>query len=785
MTAPRAVTIALAGNPNAGKTTIFNNLTGASRHVGNYPGKTVEIMEGRVVHRDAAVTCIDLPGTYSLTASSEEERVARQFILDRRADVVVNVLDASAIERHLYLTIQLLEMDAPLVLVLNMSDTAEAAGIRINTARLSALLKTPVVRTVGSRNEGTTAILDAVLEVAGRPRPAAAAGLDYGPEVGAEIDRLRAALRETPTGEDPGRLTWQALKLLENDAETAAAPAVAAAVARGQDRLRRHFGEGPEIIIAEKRYGIIAGICAESVTVPEAPRRDRSDRIDHILVHRHLGLPIFLGLMYLVFHFTFTVGAWPLAWLEAGFAWLTAAIGGLWPAGAAVLLRSLVTDGIIGGVGGVFVFLPSIVLLFMAIAVLEDSGYMARAAFIMDGVMHRLGLHGKSFIPMLIGFGCTVPGIMATRMIENRRDRLATLLVLPLFSCGARLPIYALFIPAFFAPAWRGPVLWIIYLIGIALAVGGARLLKSTLLRGEAPAFVMELPPYRMPTLRGILFHTWERAREYMKKAGTVILGFAIVLWAATTFPVKTSFDRDYAAEAVAAAASARARLAGVNRLLDLPADSPALAPVLDPALGFIAPVQDTATEARDRLTAALAILDRPDAPQSTDTAAHQAARLYREDVLAPLEARLAGLAADRHMERIAYTATGRTGRFLEPILKPLGFDWPIATALIGALAAKEVFVTQLGIVFAMSDNGAAEPAALRVHLQAHYSPLQAFAIMLFCLITTPCVATIAVTRKESGGWRWAFFQVAALTALAYAVTFLVYRGGILLGAGV
>jgi len=374
-------------------------------------------------------------------------------------------------------------------------------------------------------------------------------------------------------------------------------------------------------------------------------------------------------------------------WLEGLFGWLGGAVAGLWPEGSDSVLKSLLVDGIIGGVGGVMVFLPNIILLFLAIAILEDSGYMARAAFMMDRLMHKIGLHGKSFIPMLTGFGCSVPAIMATRTLENQRDRLTTMLVVPLMSCGARLPIYALIIPAFFPEAWRAPMLWLIYVIGIVLAVLCAKLLRATLFKGESVPFVMELPPYRMPTLKGLAIHMGERAGLYLKKAGTLILAVSVILWALTSFP-------------------------------KLQNDDPHASP------------------------------------------------------------------GERQAAELSHTVAGRIGHAMEPFIKPLGFDWRIGTAMIGAFAAKEVFVAQLGIVYSVGEADE-ESDSLRDKLRANYSPLVGFCIMLFMLISAPCMATIAVTKRESNSWKWALFQLGGLTVMAYVLTLLVFQIGRLLGIGV
>jgi len=509
----------------------------------------------------------------------------------------------------------------------------------------------------------------------------------------------------------------------------------------------------------------------------------------------------------------FSLGEYPMGWLEQLFAWAGGVISGFWPAGSDSILRSLLVDGIIGGVGGVVSFLPNIMLLFLGIALLEDSGYMARAAFLMDRLMHHIGLHGKSFVPMLIGFGCSVPAILATRTLESRRDRLTTMLVVPLMSCGARLTIYALLIPAFFPKHWQAPVLWLIYLIGVVLAVVLAKLLRVTLLRGEAPPFVIELPLYRLPTLRSLAVHMWDRSWMYLRKAGTVILGISILMWAMTNFPRKTSFDRDYAGEAGAARAEFVAGLEKVGHALGLPDGSDALvmavAPECLPA-SATRPADEGATAHQDaRISAFLRVRDslaairkRWDVPLAKATAgpdsvehiaieharrraidqlagedrpAFVAAKLYLDDVRPEYERKTRAIGGALRAEELAYTVAGRIGHGLEPVIKPLGFDWRIGTALVGAFAAKEVFVAQMGILFAVSDDNSGSEA-LRARLRHAYSPLQAFCLMLFCLISVPCAATIACTWKESGSFKWAALQLLGLTVLAYVLTLAVYQ---------
>jgi len=681
----KKLTVALAGNPNSGKTTIFNMLTGANQRVGNYPGVTVEKKEGVTRYKDYEITFVDLPGTYSLTAYSIEELVARNFIIDGNVDVVVDVVDASNIERNLYLTTQLIELGVPLVLAFNMSDIATQRGLVFDTKQLSRLLGARIVPTIGTKEKGKTELLAAIVETAQQRRGLDSPRISYGREVEEEIAKIEqcAASEEPKLVEKYGR-RWLAVKLLEGDDEIAGlvkSQRLTDVVKSSIEHLRSIFGDEPEIVLADRRYGFISGACQETMKSTVEMRHSTSDMIDAVVTNRLLGLPIFLLLMLVVFILTFKVASYPMSWLEFFFNWCGRTAADFWPANSQSWLKSLLIDGVISGVGGVLTFLPNILLLFFAIAFLEYSGYMARAAFVVDRLMHKIGLHGKSFIPMLIGFGCSVPAIMATRILENRRNRLTTIMIIPLMSCGAKLTIYSLIIPAFFSQRWQGPMLWLIYLIGIILAIIVAKVLRLTFFKGQTVPFVMELPPYRMPTLKAITIYMWQMARMYLRKAGTIILAISIILWAATNWPKPN-----------------------------------------------------------------------PDSLQ--------------------------GLTSQQlHKRQLQYSLVGRIGKAIEPVIKPLGFDWKIGTALIGATAAKEVFVSQLAIVYAAGGDEQSTQT-LREKLQADYSGLTGFCIMLFCLIYAPCVATIAMTRQETGSWRWAALQFFALTALAYILTFIVYQIG-------
>ncbi|NCB43860.1 MAG: ferrous iron transport protein B [Clostridia bacterium] len=709
----QTMTIALAGNPNAGKTTIFNALTGSRQHVGNYPGVTVEHKEGFCKHKDFELKIVDLPGTYSLTAFSAEELVARNFILDEKPDVVVSVVDSSNLERNLYLSIQLMELGIPLVMAFNMFDMAKDKGIEFDLAKLEKSFGAKIIPTVGHRNEGIDNLLDTLANIGlsnkdENPRPLPnPLKIEYGADLEAEIEKLSQliAINEPEMKKYPAR--WLSIKLLENDRELINSLQSQKTVDAANESIKSiesRLDEMSDTIIAAKRYELISRICSEAVKSGVEFHDSFTDKLDSVLINRYLGVPIFLAMMFFVFQLTFTLGEAPMGWIEGFFGWLATYIGGLWPEGSESLLKSLLIDGIIGGVGGVIIFLPNIFLLFLAISLLEDSGYMARVAFIMDRLMQKIGLHGKSFIPMLIGFGCSVPAIMGTRTLENYRDRLVTIMVIPLMSCGARFPIYALFIPAFFPAAWHAPVLWFIYLTGIILAIVCAKIFRVTMMKGETIPFVMELPPYRIPTITAVLLHMWERGWLYLKKAGTLILAISILLWVLTTFPQPASENK--------------------------------------------ARFETMKTEI-------------------TNLSITKEEKAQRLEIVENQQSE----------EALKGSYAGKIGMAMEPVLRPMGFDWRIGTALIGAFAAKEVFVAQMGIVMSV---GAAdeESESLKEKLKAAYSPLIGLCVMLFCLISAPCMATIAVTKRETNSWFWASFQLAWLTIMAWVLTTVVYQIG-------
>lgn len=546
----RQITIALTGNPNSGKTTVFNAITGTRQHVGNWPGVTVEKIEGTTTHRGYNIRIVDLPGIYSLTAYSMEEIVARDYLFAERPDVVIDVVDASNLERNLYLAQQIKELGVPLIYAFNIMDEAKKQGYEIDVPQLSKLLATPILPTIGTRGEGIRELLDLAIDIvedAYQPTPLQ---FYYGEEIEAELQTLEALIRQDITLCQTYPPRWLAVKLIEEDAvvrqhvaKSSQGDAILAQTQQSLTRLNTMFNEHGEALIAERRYGLVHGALNETVKLPPQIRFTTSDAVDKILTNRALGIPIFVGVMWLAFQFVAKVGGELLLTpIESFFTWFGDFVKNFMVSSQAPdWMVSLVVDGIIAGVGGVAVFLPVIFSLYLVIALLEGSGYMARVAFIMDRVMHAIGLHGKSFLPMLLGFGCNVPAIMGTRILENRSDRLLTILINPLMSCSARLPIYAVFAAAFF-PEQQGTVIFSMYFLGIVLAIGMGLLFKKFLFPGESAPFIMELPPYRMPTMKSLALHMWDRGKMFLKKMGGIILSISIIIWFMGTFPWGVEF---------------------------------------------------------------------------------------------------------------------------------------------------------------------------------------------------------------------------------------------------
>ncbi len=757
--------IALAGNPNCGKTSIFNALTGARQHVGNYPGVTVESKSGWFSIGDIEIELVDLPGIYSLSSSSPEENVAFEVLTGKGIDLILNVIDSSIPRRSMYLTTQIAELHIPMMLVFNMSDDARKRGIKFDIGKLEKYFGSPIVQTVGRSLEGVKPLLDRLPKVLEELDNHGVPMLSYGSDIDDSISEIASridALNVKRYAHIPSR--FFAVKLLESDSCTMKIPEFKPVwkdvVAQIKHLSDIHAIDEAHTFMADRRYAMISGAFRDSMSMTGEKRRQISDKIDSVVTNKVFGLPFFLLVMYATFWFTFTCADPIMGWIEAGFGALSEGIKSVWSAESFPYLRDLITDGVIGGVGGVIVFLPNILFLFFAIALLEESGYMSRAAFVMDGIMRRFGLQGKSFVPLVLGFGCNVPAIMATRCIESEKDRKTTIMVLPLMSCGARLPIYALIIPAFFAVQYQALMMWIMYLIGVVVALLGARLLKNTVFKGDGEVYLMELPPYRMPTFRSLLLHMWDRAKMYLHKAGTIILATSILLFIANTYPEKKVFSKDYDSLIETAYKAGSLSRDDVRILSDgnlLSADA-------------IAEIEEQGTLSEDMI----ASLEEKNP------------NLAQEAVLEKsmeLNSQISKLENEKNAEAMEYTISGRIGKFMEPFFKPIGFDWRLATASIGALAAKEVFVSQLGILYAEGEADE-ESVPLREQLAKNYTPLQGFCIMLFCLLSIPCFATLAVIKREMNSWKAMFAEVFALLALAYVSTFIVYQVGTFLHIG-
>ena len=767
--------VALAGNPNCGKTCIFNALTGARQHVGNYPGVTVESKSGSFELNGATIELIDLPGVYSLSSSSPEEDVVFQELTKPGIDLIINVVDSTIPRRSLYLTTQLAELHIPMLLAFNMSDDAKKKGLKYDLPKLETYFGSPIVQTVGSRTGGARPLLERLAKTLPELDEHGVPMLSYGADIDDAIDEVAQkidSLHVEKYAHIPAR--FFAIKLLEHDTAAMRIPEFKPAQATVEEQIahlwQKHAIEA-DTFMADRRYAMLAGACRDAITMTQERRREISDKIDLVMTNKYLGLPLFFLIILLTFWFTFTCAQPLMDYVDMFFNFLNELVKAKWPETTLPVLRSMLTDGVISGVGGVLVFLPNIMFLFFAIAILEDSGYMSRAAFVMDGVMRKFGLQGKSFVPLVLGFGCSVPAIMATRTMESERDRKVTIMVLPLMSCGARLPIYALVIPAFFGrySTFQQALIFVaIYAIGIIISLTAARIMKSTIFAGDGEVYLMELPPYRMPMLKSLLLHMWDRGKMYLQKAGTIILGASIILFICNKFPEKkTGFSQDYDDKIE--------QLKEAGKLTDAQLE------VLEKGGLFDKEDMDEIRKKRVISGEALEKLEKrtKNGLKLTDGQAQIVAAANE------LNEKTTELENDKRAEMMEYTVSGRVGRFLEPVFRPVGFDWKLVTACIGSLAAKEVFVSQLGIVYAEGEIEAdAENDSLKKKLSKNYTPLQGFCIMLFCLLSIPCLATLAVVRRELNSWKMAVVEAAGLFALAYVVTCVVYQTCTLLKIG-
>ena len=717
----RTINVALVGNPNCGKTSLFNIASGSHEHVGNYSGVTVDAKEGYFEFQGYHFRLIDLPGTYSLSAYSPEELYVRKHIIEETPDVIINVVDAGNLERNLYLTTQLIDMNVRMVVALNMYDALQHSGNTLNIKKLSQLLGVPMVPTISRTGEGVDDLFHVIIglyegaDFMGQKEEIQNEALrefrewhdayvpdhkfesheddensftprnfirhihiNHGPELERSIDAVKKEIGKTETIRHKYSTRFLAIKLLENDKDieknVIASLPNASEILRIKEqevkRLRETINEDSEQAITDAKYGFITGALKETYTDNYQNTEMFTRIVDSIVTHKVWGYPIFFIFLYLMFECTFIFGEYP----KEGIEWLVEQLGNAvntyMPDGS---FKDLLIDAVIGGVGGVIVFLPNILLLYLFISFMEDSGYMARAAFIMDKIMHKMGLHGKSFIPLIMGFGCNVPAIMSSRIIESRKSRLVTILINPLISCSARLPIYLVLVGAFF-PGKESLILLLIYSVGILLAVLMARIFSKFLVKGDDTPFVMELPPYRMPTSKSVLRHTWEKGAQYLKKMGGIIMIASIIIWFLGYYPNHSSYQ----------------------------------------------------------------------------TTAEQQENSY----------------------------IGQIGKSIEPIIKPLGFDWKMGVGLLSGVGAKELVVSTLGVLYTNDGNLDDDALPERIAQQSDITPLIAFAYMLFTLLYFPCIATLAAIRQETGSWKWPLFAACYTTVLAWIVAFLVYQIG-------
>ena len=677
----KVIRVALVGNPNCGKTSLFNVASGSHEHVGNYSGVTVDAKEGTFEHGGYKFLLVDLPGTYSLSAYSPEELYVRRNLIDEVPDVVINVVDASNLQRNLYLTTQLIDMNLRVVMALNMYDELVQRGDRLDIRQLGYLLGMPVVPTVSRSGEGIDALFDTVIQIYEKSDPHIARHIhiNHGAELEQSIARIKELISRTEDIRYKYSTRFLAIKYLENDREIEKVveslenrDEIISARFEENGRIRGILGSGIESAMVDAKYAFVQGALAETYSTGTARKKKRNitDKIDAVVTNKWLAFPIFFLLLYVVFDGTFVIGEYPMRWIE----WIVDGFGSFT---ASVMkdgwLKDMIVDGVIGGVGSVLVFLPNILLLYLFISLLEDSGYMARAAFIMDRLMHKIGLHGKSFIPMIMGFGCNVPAVMATRTIENRKSRLITMLIIPLMSCAGRMPVYILIAGAFF-PRHAGLVLLGLYGLGIGLAIVAAKIMSFFFKEDDLP-FVMELPPYRVPTAKSIFRHTWEKGKQYLQKMSGIILICSLAIWFLGYFPNHDVYDS----------------------------------------------VQ----------------------------------------------------------EQQEHSFIGYVGKAMEPVLRPLGFDWRMGVGIVAGVGAKELVVSTLGVMYAddvPSGPDSVGDTKLQKALVKSVTPAGALAYMVFILLYFPCIATFIAIRNESGGWKWAILTAVYTIVLAWVAAFITFN---------
>lgn len=678
------INIAFVGNPNSGKTSLFNALSGGHEHVGNYSGVTVDVKTGHFNYKGYHFNITDLPGTYSLSAYSPEEVFVRRNLLEAMPDVIVNVVVASNLERNLYLTTELIDLSQRVVVALNMYDELDATGAKLDYENLGSMIGIPMVPTVAKTGKGLDKLLDTIIEMfEGANKSARHVHINYGTVLEPEISQLADILHESEDFPQQFPARYWAIKMIENDKEvhnllkdSKSYEKLKKQAEISSEKIIKQLEIDAETAISDAKYGFISGALHETYTEGKKEANKRTRKLDKLIVNKWLGFPLFILLMWLMFSVTFWLGAYPQDWIAAGFDALGNLFNGIIPEGA---WRSLVVDGIIGGVGAVAEFLPNIILLYMFISLMEDSGYMSRAAFLMDKMMHGMGLHGKSFIPMIMGFGCNVPAIMATRSIESKSSRLITILVVPFMSCSARLPIYLLLAGAFF-PKYAATVMICLYLLGIIVAILTAKLLRLTAFKQDETPFVMELPPYRWPTLRATLKHIWEKCYQYIKKIGTVILLASVIIWVLSYYPHTDISETELA--------------------------------------------------------------------QTEEISEAEANEIQYEN-----------------------SCLGMIGKFVAPVMSPMGFDWKISVAVLSSIPAKEIVVSTLGVLYASEEDDLGEA----IQKSGDLTTASALALMVFMLLFFPCIATIGAVASETRKIKWAFFSVFYNTAVAWVLAYVTY----------
>lgn len=779
--------IAVVGNPNSGKTCLFNGLTGASQHVGNYPGVTVEFVAGNSDFHGEAVEITDLPGIYSMTAYSQEEIVSRDHILNQRPDLILNVVDASNLERNLYLTAQLVELNIPMVIALNMIDVADRKGIAIDCAKLSSIIGAEAVPTVASRKYGFDELKNASIRAIRNqrlPHPIA-----FPHELESVLPELESTLSglQDISGNPPAR--WTALKLLEDDQlvlekirQNNNWVNISKALQKSKHQLELHSHEDSPTAVAESRHAFAAGVIHAATRMPENARLIFSDKIDRFVCNRFMGPILLCAVVYLLFIFVFQIsreinwiplfnGDWtsPTGLMELFFAGLNRAAGNVielpW-------LKSLVCDGIISGVGSVMSFVPLIFFMFLFISALEDSGYIARVAFIMDRLLKMFGLQGKSILAMLISGGlgaggCAVPGVMAARTLREEKDRLITILVAPFMNCGAKMPVYAMLIAAFFASA-QGAMMFLLWMISWIFALGSAWVLRKTIIRGEQTPFVMELPVYHLPTLNGVLIDTWNRTYMYIKKAATVILAVNLILWALMYYP---RYNVKPLEESIKTAGNIF-----INQVQSTHYAAIFTADELEKTVTFlkIHPVLLKKYEglAKIRHNFALELEFYKNGGKTANETVVKAYVAYKEKVTT--------LSNQAAQQQLRHSFAGMAGSFLTPVTSLAGFDWKENIALIGGLAAKEVVLGTLGTAYAMGETTEEDSSSISQQLadDPGWSRIRAFALLVFVMAYAPCLVTLVTIKKETGKWRWAAFSAIYSTMLAFIASVLIYQLG-------